>query len=188
MPGSAHHHWTRRSFLKASLVSAIALVGRPVWAQDLVVPPALDARLALYNTHTQERLEVTYRQPSGEYDVEAFNAIDQLLRCHYTNKTTKMDPGVIEFVNALDKRLGGGNEIHVISGFRSPEYNRLLRRKSRRVAAHSLHQSGRAIDLRIPGVGLKDIRKTALDLRYGGVGYYPRKGFIHVDSGQFRYW
>ncbi len=188
MSGSAYHHWTRRSFLKASLVSAIALVGRPVWAQELTPAIAPEGRLVLYNTHTAERLDVTYRQPSGEYDTDALRALDQLLRCHYTNKVIQMDIGVIEFVNALDKQLGGDKEIHVISGFRSPEYNRLLRRKSRRVAAHSLHQSGRAIDLRIPGVGLKDIRKTALDLRYGGVGYYPRKGFIHVDSGQFRYW
>jgi uncharacterized protein YcbK (DUF882 family) len=188
MSGSAHHPWTRRSFLKASLVSALALVGRPAWAQELTATSAPEGRLALYNTHTAERLEVTYRQPSGEYDVDALSALDQLLRCHYTNQVMKMDLGVIEFVNALDKRLGGDNEIHVISGFRSPEYNQLLRRKSRRVARHSLHQAGKAIDLRIPGVGLNVIRKTALDLRYGGVGYYPRRGFVHLDSGQFRYW
>ncbi|MBZ0169857.1 Peptidase M15 [Candidatus Methylomirabilis lanthanidiphila] len=188
MSGSTHHHWTRRSFLKASLVSALALVGRPVWAQELTPTPVTEGRLTLYNTHTHERLDVTYRQPSGEYDAEALNAIDQLLRCHYTNKVTKIDPDVIEFVSALDKRLGGGNEIHVISGFRSPEYNRLLRRTGRRVARHSLHQFGKAIDLRIPGVGLREVRKTALALRHGGVGYYPRRGFVHVDSGQFRYW
>ncbi|HWQ68903.1 MAG TPA: DUF882 domain-containing protein [Patescibacteria group bacterium] len=188
MSGSAHHHWTRRAFLKASLVSALALVGRPAWAQELVIPSGQEGRIALYNTHTHERLDVTYRQPSGEYDVDALSALDQLLRCHYTNKVTKMDVGVIEFINALDKRLGGDNEIHVISGFRSPEYNRLLRQRSRRVARHSLHQSGKAIDLRIPGVGLNAIRKTALDLRSGGVGYYPRRGFVHLDSGQFRHW
>src|SRR5574337_630720 len=188
MSGSTHHHWTRRSFLKASLVSALTLVGSPAWAQETAAVSASEGRLTLYNTHTHERLDVAYRTPSGEYDVEALGAIDQLLRCHYTNKATKMDVGVIEFVSALDKRLGGDNEIHIISGFRSPEYNRLLRRKSRRVAVHSLHQSGQAIDLRIPGVNLNVIRKTALDMRYGGVGYYPRRGFVHLDSGQFRYW
>lgn len=188
MSGSAHHFWTRRSFLKASLVSTLALLGRPVWAQELTATSATEGRLALYNTHTHERLDVTYRQPSGEYDVDALNALDRLLRCHYTDKVAKMDIDVIEFVDALDKRLGGGNEIHVISGFRSPEYNRLLRRQRGRVARHSLHQYGKAIDLRIPGVGLNVIRKTALDLRYGGVGYYPRRGFVHIDSGQFRYW
>jgi len=100
-----------------------------------------------------------------------------------------MDVRVIEFLNALDKRLGGDNEIHVISGFRSPEYNRLLARKGRRgVARHSLHLSGRAIDLRIPGVSPNVIKKAALDMRYGGVGYYPRRGFVHLDSGTFRHW
>ena len=188
MSGSAHHPWTRRSFLKASLVSALALVGRPAWAQDLIVPSVPEGRLALYNTHTGEQLEVTYREPTGQYDPDALGAIDHLLRCHYTNRVTKIDVRVIEFLDAVDKRLGGDNEIHVISGFRSSEYNRLLRQKSRRVARHSLHLSGKAIDLRIPGVGLNVIKKTALDLRHGGVGYYPRKGFVHLDSGQFRYW
>ena len=184
----AHHPWTRRSFLKASLASAFLLVGRPAWAQDLIAPSVPEGRLALYNTHTDERLEVTYREPSGQYDPDALSAIDHLLRCHYTNRVAKIDVRVIEFLDAVDKRLGGDNEIHVISGFRSPEYNRLLRQKSRRVARHSLHLAGKAIDLRIPGIGLNVIKKTALDLRYGGVGYYPRKGFVHLDSGQFRYW
>ncbi len=188
MSGSAHHPWTRRSFLKASLASVFALVGRPAWAQDLVVPPVQEGRLALYNTHTDERLEIAYRDPSGQYDLDALSALDYFLRCPYTNRATKMDVRVIEFLNAVDKQLGGDNEIHVISGFRSPEYNRLLRQKGRRTARHSLHLSGKAIDLRIPGIGPNVIKKTALDLRYGGVGYYPRRGFVHLDSGTFRFW
>ena len=189
MSGSAHHPWTRRSFLKASLVSALTLISRPTWAQDLVVPPVSEGRLALYNTHSRERLEIAYRDSSGQYDQDTLSALDHFLRCHYTNRATKMDVRVIEFLNAVDKQLGGDNEIHVISGFRSPEYNRLLAGKGRRgVARHSLHLSGKAIDLRIPGVSPNVIRKTALDLRYGGVGYYPRKGFVHLDSGTFRHW
>lgn len=188
MPGSAHHHWTRRSFLKASLASAFLLVGRPAWAQDLIVPSDLEGKLSLYNAHTSERLDVTYRDSSGQYDQDALSALNHLLRCHYTNRATEMDVRVIEFLNAVDKQLGGDNEIHVISGFRSPEYNRLLRRKGRRVARHSLHLSGKAIDLRIPGISSSVIKKAALDLRYGGVGYYPRRSFVHLDSGTFRHW
>lgn len=188
MSGSAHHHWTRRSFLKASLASAFLLVGKPAWAQDLIVPPVPEGRLALYNTHTSERLDVTYRDSSGQYDPDALNALNHLLRCHYTNRATEMDVRVIEFVNAVDKQLGGDNEIHVISGFRSPEYNRLLVRKRRGVARHSLHLAGKAIDFRIPGVSPNLIKKTALDLKYGGVGYYPRRRFVHLDSGTFRHW
>lgn len=188
MSGSAHHHWTRRSFLKASLASAFLLVGKSAWAEDLTIPSVNEGRLALYNTHTHERLEVTYRDSSGQYDPDALNALDHLLRCHYTNRATRMDVRVIEFLNTVDNQLGGGNEIHIISGFRSSEYQGVLRKKGRRVARHSLHLTGKAVDLRIPGVSPNVIRKTALDLRYGGVGYYPRRGFVHLDSGAFRYW
>jgi uncharacterized protein YcbK (DUF882 family) len=188
MSGSAHHPWTRRSFLKASLASVFLLVGRPAWAQDLMVPSVPEGRLALYNTHTSERLDVTYRDSSGQYDLDALSALDYFLRCPYTNRATKMDVRVIEFLNAVDGQLGGDNEIHIISGFRSSEYNRLLRQKGRRVARHSLHLSGKAIDFRIPGISPNVIKKTALDLRYGGVGYYPRRGFVHLDSGTFRHW
>ena len=188
MSGSAHYPWTRRSFLKASLASAFLLVGKPAWAQDLMVPSVPEGRLALYNTHTSERLDVTYRDSFGQYDPDALDSLNHLLRCHYTNRATKMDVRVIEFLNAVDKQLGGNNEIHIISGFRSSEYNRLLVREGRGVARHSLHLLGKAIDLCIPKTRLDVLRQTALDLRYGGVGYYPRRGFVHLDSGTFRFW
>ncbi|HZR45724.1 MAG TPA: DUF882 domain-containing protein, partial [Candidatus Manganitrophaceae bacterium] len=79
-------------------------------------------------------------------------------------------------------------EIHVISGYRSPEYNALLIREGRGAAKKSLHLQGKAIDIRIPAVGLDILRKTALSLEYGGVGYYPQSGFVHLDSGAVRFW
>lgn len=97
-----------------------------------------------------------------------------------------MDIGVIEYLNAVDKRLGRNHEIHIISGYRSLEYNELLIRQGKAVAKHSLHLVGRAVDIRIPGVALPLVRQAALGLEYGGVGYYPRSGFIHLDSGRFR--
>jgi uncharacterized protein YcbK (DUF882 family) len=99
-----------------------------------------------------------------------------------------MDVRVIEHVNLVQKTLGGDGEIHVISGYRSPAYNAMLVRKSRRVARHSLHVEGQAIDLYIPGVHPRQIRQTALKLQYGGVGYYPRSKFVHLDCGPFRFW
>ena len=103
MSDSAHHSWTRRSFLKASLVSALTLISRPTWAQDLDVPSAPEGRLALYNTHSHERLEIAYRDSSGQYDQDTLSALDHFLRCPYTNRATKMDVRVIEFLNAVDK-------------------------------------------------------------------------------------
>jgi uncharacterized protein YcbK (DUF882 family) len=89
----------------------------------------------------------------------------------------------------VDKRLGGGNEIHIISGFRSSRYNAMLRKEGHGgVARKSLHTKGKAIDIAIPGVDLRTLRTAALDLRYGGVGYYPGPGFVHIDSGSYRTW
>ena len=99
-----------------------------------------------------------------------------------------MDLRVIEYLNRLDNGLGGGNEIQIISGYRSPSYNDKLRSKSKGVAKNSLHMKGMAIDLAIPGVGLDRIRQAALALAAGGVGYYPQSGFVHIDAGPYRAW
>jgi uncharacterized protein YcbK (DUF882 family) len=180
-----HVPLTRRSFLKASLAGAAMLLSKPVFPKDLpLLPPGT---LSLYNIHTDERLEVTYRKASGEYDQEALTALNWVLRCHHTGQVADMDVKVIEFLNMVDKQLGGNNDIHVISGFRSHEYNQLLLKKGRNVAGNSLHIQGKAIDISIPRVDLALLRHTALNLRYGGVGYYPRD-FVHLDSGRFRTW
>jgi uncharacterized protein YcbK (DUF882 family) len=182
------HAIGRRELLKAALVGAVALAGplglpRPALARTLP-----EGRLSLYNLHTEERLEVTYRQPSGAYDPDALAALNRLLRCHYSGRVASMDVRVIEFLAAVDRRLGGPHEIHVISGYRSPEYNDRLIRRGRGVAEHSLHMDGMAVDVRIPAVGLDALRRAALSLGSGGVGYYPRSGFIHLDSGRPRSW
>lgn len=179
---------TRRSFLKASLRGALLSLGRPAFLEALIAGRLPEGRLLLYNIHTGERLDVTYRSPSGHYDPKALEALNYFLRCHYTQKVAKMDIQVIEFLNAVDKGLGGGHEIHIISGFRSPEYNERLIRQGRGVAKWSLHLLGKAIDFRIPGIGLRVVRQAALGLGLGGVGYYPRSGFLHLDSGRFRFW
>jgi uncharacterized protein YcbK (DUF882 family) len=88
----------------------------------------------------------------------------------------------------VDRKLGGKRDFHVISGYRSPAYNESLRQKGRGVAKHSLHIEGKAVDIRVPGVKLSNLRRAALSLQYGGVGYYPSTGFVHLDSGNFRTW
>ncbi len=145
-------------------------------------------RLSLYNTHNGERLSVTFRDTAGNYDRDALNALNWILRCHYTNEATSMHANIIEFLNRTDNMLGGDNELHIISGYRSPCYNNILRGKGRGVARNSLHLSGRAIDVAIPGHHIENIKKAALGLRMGGVGYYPGAGFVHLDSGAFRTW
>jgi uncharacterized protein YcbK (DUF882 family) len=183
--------WSRRSFFKVSLAGVLALAAKgPVFAKTLAIPEMPEempeGKLSLYNTHNHERLTVAYRNAAGDYDSEALKAINWILRCHYTNQETAMDIRALEFLNIVDKKLGGKNEIHIISGYRSPLYNRLLRKEGHGVARHSLHQVGKAIDIQIPGTGLERIRQVALNLKCGGVGYYP--GFVHLDSGEFRTW
>lgn len=181
-------------FLKSSAFFATAMLSaKTAFASlldELAVPEggAPEGKLSLYNLNLGERLTVTYRNAWGEYCDEALQALNWVFRCHATNETTNMDLRVIEYLNRLDNSLGGGNEIHIISGYRSPSYNDKLRSKSKGVAKNSLHMKGMAVDLAIPGVGLDRIRQTALALAAGGVGYYPQTGFVHIDSGHFRSW
>lgn len=216
--GLKDNFWDRRAFLKAALVGTFLFLGSPVLGAELIEgkkpgdskdgtlavaePAAAEparkedsalqepARLILVNSHTGEKLDVVYRDECGAYDPQALSQIDYLMRCHYSHKQVPIDPRVIEYLYAVDKSFdGGGNEIQVISGYRSPEYNKILRRRGRRrVARNSLHMAGKAIDFRIPGVKVSHIRKAALAMQFGGVGYYPRRGFVHIDSGRFRHW
>jgi uncharacterized protein YcbK (DUF882 family) len=180
--------WTRRTLLKTSLVGLLTLTGRVFdpWAacaQDLP-----DGALTIYNVHTNEWLRVKYRDAAGNYDLAALDELNHILRCHHTGEVATMDVRVIEHVNLVQKTLGGDGEIHVISGYRSSAYNAMLVKRNRRVARQSLHVKGQAIDLYIPGVHPRQIRQAALKLRYGGVGYYPRSQFVHLDCGPFRFW
>ncbi|MBU4033179.1 MAG: DUF882 domain-containing protein, partial [Proteobacteria bacterium] len=145
-------------------------------------------RLNLYNTHTGEKVSTVYRDQSGEYNTQAINEINWLLRCHFTNEQHPIDIQTLDFLDLVNTRLGCDNEIHVISGYRSPEYNNRLRSLGRKVAKHSLHLEGRALDIRIPGTSLSSLQRAALSLRLGGVGYYPNGNFVHIDSGAFRTW
>ncbi len=180
--------WTRRTLLKISVAGVAVLGSKLLLPQVSSARELPEGRLTLFNVWTEERLEVTYRNEAGEYDLEALDDVNHILRCHYTGEIAAIDVRVIEHVNLVQKKLGGGREIHVISGFRSPEYNAILVRSGRRAAKNSLHVQGQAIDLRIPGVHPKAIRQAALELGYGGVGYYPRSKFVHLDSGPFRTW
>lgn len=205
--------FSRRSFLKGALAGTVLLMSAPSFASELIASPLEEAaekanaepleepraeikgdmtkegRLRLYRYRTGERVDVVFRNADGEYDPEALSAINRIMRCHYNGEETEIDIRVIEYLNALDNRIrGGSNEISIVSGYRSKEYNDLLRKRSRRVAKHSLHLTGQAIDFQIPSAKLRKVRQAALKLGYGGVGYYPKGHFIHIDSGRFRWW
>jgi uncharacterized protein YcbK (DUF882 family) len=186
--GASKWAWTRRAFLQTALAGLAVVSGRFMVPSLAFADQLPEGRLAFLNVWTDERLDVTYRDGAGQYDLEALDEVNHLLRCHYTGEVGAIDVRVLEHINLVQKKLGGDREIHIISGFRSPEYNALLVRSGRRAAKNSLHMQGQAVDLQIAGVHHKTVRHAALELGYGGVGYYPRSKFVHLDSGPFRTW
>ncbi|HCC54517.1 MAG TPA: hypothetical protein DEQ20_06280 [Desulfobulbaceae bacterium] len=179
---------SRRSFLKASLLTTLALL-QPGMARASFSPAGQPSgRLNLYNTHTGEKINTSYRDPDGQYNAQAIKELNWLLRCHNTNEQHPIDLQTLDFLALVTTQLGNANEIHIISGYRSPRYNDHLLSLGHKVAKNSLHLTGRALDIRIPGTALSTLQRTALSLRLGGVGYYPGEDFVHLDSGAFRAW
>ncbi|WP_153915949.1 DUF882 domain-containing protein [Shewanella sp. TC10] len=143
--------------------------------------------LSFYNRHTGEREQGQF-WAEGEYNKDTLSLFSHVLRDHRQNQAAPMDNRLYEFVYNLQQTLGNTDEVHVISGYRSPKTNNMLASKSNGVAKKSYHMKGMAMDLAIPGVELKTLRDAARSLELGGVGYYPRSGFIHVDCGPVRSW
>jgi uncharacterized protein YcbK (DUF882 family) len=146
-----------------------------------------DCQLAFRHTHTDETLKVVYR--SGEqYVPSALTEINRLLRDFRTGEVQPIDPALLDILHALATTCGG-HTFEIISGFRSPATNAMLKRKGGGgVAKHSLHMEGRAIDVRMPGLESARLRDAALLLGLGGVGYYPIEDFVHLDTGRVRSW
>jgi len=148
-------------------------------------PP--EKAVALYNSHTGESLNAIY-WVRGQYLPEALSAVDRVLRDHRTDEIKSIDPQVLDLLYAINEELECHRPFYIISAYRSPTTNAYLRFMSRRVAEHSLHMDGKAVDLRLPGWASYTLKRVAVDLQMGGVGYYPRADFVHVDVGPVRYW
>lgn len=143
--------------------------------------------LALHNLHTGEQLEVAYRSRQG-YEQSALAELDHILRDWRQDEVLPIDRKLFGMMEEIAARLGREPRFAIISGYRSPETNAMLRGNSNGVAKKSLHMVGRAIDLRLDGVALTALREAALDLGAGGVGFYPGSNFVHIDTGRVRTW
>jgi len=180
--------WSRRLFLKSSLAGMMLLGSRLVFPDSASARSSTEGRLRLYNVNTKEQLFVKYRTRSGKYDQGALNDLNHFLRCPHSNQICEMDIQLLENLNQIEKQVGRGKEIRIYSAYRSASYNDLLVRLGRGAAPKSLHTTGQAIDFSISGVRLSHVRRAAFKLKGGGVGYYRRQGFIHLDTGPIRYW
>jgi uncharacterized protein YcbK (DUF882 family) len=180
----------RRSFLGyGAAATAAALV--PGRAQAAVVSKKRPERvLSFFHTHTGERLKIAYCC-DGVYQPEALTQLNHLLRDFRVNLEKPIDPGLFDLLHELNGTLETEQPYHIISGYRSPETNSMLRERGGShtgVATQSLHMVGKAMDIRVPGVKLDHLRTAAASLKLGGVGFYPSSNFVHVDTGRVRYW
>lgn len=176
---------SRRNFLRYTL-GATAAIAMPV-SYAGIQPSSVVRDLKLHNLHTEEKISLSYYE-QGQYVSEALRDISYLLRDHRTADVLAMDPGLIDLLYDLKGVLGTDQPFQVISGYRSPKTNAALHKKSSGVASKSLHMQGKAIDIYIEGVAVRDMQKAAISLARGGVGYYPRSNFVHIDTGRVRSW
>jgi uncharacterized protein YcbK (DUF882 family) len=150
--------------------------------------PGREYRLRLFHTHTNERIDIVYRR-GDVYFLDAINRLDQFLRDHRTGDVHLLDVRLFDLLHDLTETVGQAEtEIDIVCGFRTPWSNAFLRRTTSGVAAHSLHMEGEAIDIRIPGIPASELRDAALALHRGGVGFYAKSEFVHVDVGRVRRW
>jgi len=173
---------SRRQFVKLGVIAAAAVAAGP----QLLKAAGRERSLSFLNLHTDEKLKVVY-WADGDYVPESLAAINKVLRDHRTGDICDIDRRLLDLLSQLRTHLDTTESFHIISGYRSPTTNAMLHGKSNGVATRSLHMDGMAADIRMPGRSLELIRKAALSMKGGGVGYYPSQ-FVHVDVGRVRYW
>ena len=180
---------SRRSFLNPGPVAALAATPIATLANNALaaLPRTGERWLKFDNLHTGEKLRTVYWQ-NGSYLKGSLDDINHILRDFRADEIKPIDTDLLDLLNALQRRLETSQPIEIISGYRSPRSNAMLASRSGGVAKRSLHMEGRAIDIRIPGVPLARVREAALDMKAGGVGYYPGSDFVHLDTGRVRNW
>ncbi len=177
----------RRGFLKHGMLFTAAL---GFWTPELAkasTGPANGRALHFTNVHTGEKFQGEY-WANGRYLPDAFGEIKTVMRDYRTGEKFPIDPRLMDILYVLQHRVENFSGYEVFSGYRCEATNARLRRISRGVAAHSLHMTGQACDMNMPGTRLATVRQAAVGLRSGGVGYYPVSDFVHVDTGRVRYW
>jgi len=173
----------RRSILKAVLLCTLGISALPLQRATAID----ERRLAFFHTHTGKHLDVVYKR-GDDYVPEGLREINEFLFDFRTGDVRDMDPHLLDLAYDLRETLGGKGTYEVISAFRSPKTNEMLRSRSGGVVKNSQHLYGKAIDIRLTDVELSRLRDTAIAMKRGGVGYYASSNFVHIDTGRVRRW
>ncbi len=178
--------------LKLKILVLAAIVALPVASlsattQQTLVPE--ERRLSFYHTHTGKRLNIVYSR-NGKYIPSALEEINGFLFDFRSGDEAQMDPKLLDLIYDVRKALGSDGTYHVVSAYRSPKTNEMLRGRSKNsgVASKSQHLLGKAIDVRLEGVRTSELRDAAIAMQRGGVGYYEASDFVHMDTGRVRRW
>lgn len=182
-PCCANAH--RRRFLWKASVSTAGLILGPELAQ---AARRKDRVLMMSNPHTGEKIRTVYWTPSDGYIRESLRSVSHFMRDFRQNRVKSIDPALLDIIYAISLNIGTKRKFEVMSGYRSPKTNRMLRRRSKNVAKKSYHMRAKAMDFQVKNISSRNLRRVALALRAGGVGYYPGARYIHVDTGNFRSW
>ncbi len=178
---------SRRNFIGFMLFAGISgLSSKSVFAaiDELATT---ERSLSLYSPHTKDSFNGVYWR-KGKYVTDALKNINHIMRDFRAHDIKQIDTDLLDLLSAISIKLKPEKPFHVISGYRSPETNAKLRKRGKGAAKNSYHIQGKAVDIRLPGYRTSVLRRTAHNLKGGGVGYYPHHKFVHIDVGPIRYW
>jgi len=182
----ARHRISRRRLFRLGVLAAASCVPCPVLALERMAQK-YERSLDVYNVHTGESLTTVY-WIKGTYVPGALEEFSYVLRDHRSNHVKSIDPQLLDLLYTIDTIVGLRDTFHVLSAYRSPATNAMLRQYHAGVAEHSMHTEGKAVDVRFFGRDLRIVHRLATALQWGGVGYYPWSGFVHLDTGPVRCW
>ena len=175
----------RRGFIAAVGLACAAMA--TLRARSAMADTGNVRSVSFVHTHTGEKLTAAYWQ-DGEYQPQVLQRVNHVLRDFRTNEVHAIDPALLDVLFELRTKVDSQRAFHVISAYRSPKTNAMLRQSSNGVAEHSMHMLGKAIDVRLESFPTERLAEVARALRRGGVGYYRASDFVHVDTGRVRYW
>lgn len=177
----------RRRFIRQVACGSLLTLGAPMLAEAAKGRFPSHKTLLLKHAHTGDKIKLTYFE-KGRYIKDALHEVNLLFRDYRSGKVHPIDIALLDQLYDIKQLIGVNRPIQVVCGYRSPFTNAMLHEHNSGVATNSLHMQGRAVDIRIEGCQTRQIRNAALALRKGGVGYYEKSDFVHIDTGKFRTW